>query len=103
VKPIEKALSIFLLAMGISIIFVWIMLLISGGVPEISNNLFNFIFHWVSEIFLAALSILLSIALILKRKWARNVVFYNLEMAISSTLNESTITISKILQYSLPH
>lgn len=86
-KAFEKVLAIFFLVMGISIIFVWTMLLVSGDVPVSSADLFGFIFHWVSELFLAALSIVLSIALFSKREWARTVCFYNLGMSISSTFN----------------
>ena len=86
-EALEKALAIFFLVMGISIIFVWTMLLVSGDVPVSSASLFGFIFHWVSELFLAVLSIVLSIALFSKREWARTVLFYNLGMSISSTFN----------------
>ena len=63
-KAFEKVLAIFFLVMGISIIFVWTMLLVSGDVPVSSADLFGFIFHWVSELFLAVLSIVLSLSLI---------------------------------------
>jgi len=86
-KALEKSLAVFFLVMGISIIFVWTMLLVSGDVPFSSADLFGFIFHWVSELFLAVLSIVLSIALFSKREWARTVCFYNLGMSVSSTFN----------------
>ncbi len=86
-RAFEKALAIFFLVMGISILSVWTILLVSGDVIVGSAGLLGFIFHWVSELFLAVLSIVLSIALFLKREWARTVSFYNLGMSVSSTFN----------------
>jgi hypothetical protein len=86
-RALEKALAVFFLVMGISILSVWTMLLVSGDVIVGSAGLFAFVFHWVSELFLAVLSIVLSIALFSKREWARTVCFFNLGMSVSSTFN----------------
>ena len=84
-KLIEKLIAAFLLIMGISIISVWIMLIVSDQVPDIKKDIFSFIFHWISELMLAILSIVLFYVLIRKSKRAIPALFFNLGLAVCST------------------
>jgi len=75
-KTLEKLLSVFLIIMGILIISVWTMLLITGQVPDIKEDLISLLFHWTSELLLALMSIIVGIAILFKKGMGTELCFF---------------------------
>lgn len=88
-KNLEKMLAIFLLLTGLSIISIWIALMITGQVPGIHEKLIGFVFHWVSELLLAVLSIYTAVLLFKNKLNIKLLVFLNLGLLLCSTFQAS--------------
>lgn len=86
-RTFEKGISIFFLILGMSIFAVWIIILINGEVPGLTEEWFSFIMHWISEIILALSATFVSLAILKNKLWGKKSTYVLTGMAIASTFN----------------
>ena len=73
----QKLTSIFLISVGILNIGLWIMLIQTGQVGNIQEELISFAFHWTSEFVMAVMLIFTGIQMIKEKPGSRNLFFFS--------------------------
>ncbi len=91
----KRISGLFLMIMGLSIIATWIMLFFDDEIPGMHEELFSFIFHWASELFLAISGIIVGLHLLGKEKWPLKALFFILGLAVCSTYHATSYYLFK--------
>ena len=72
----------YTIIVGLVNILLWIILIISGNVPNLEEEIVSFIFHWISEFSMAGLMVLAGILLKKEYKGACKVFFFAMGMML---------------------
>lgn len=97
----RKILGSFLLVEGISIIVIWGMLIFSGELQQAGQQLFSFVFHWLSELLLAAFGIYTGINLLKNKHRVLRIAFFVLGLSVCSTYLASGYYLFKVPDYAM--
>lgn len=91
----KKIAGIYSLIVGCSIILVWIFMLLSDNVPELSINPASIYFHIAAEVVMAVLLLISGFGLLYRLKWSVNLFILSSGFLIYSLINVSGYYINK--------
>lgn len=74
---------------GISIIGLWVMLYVTGSIPELETEPISIYFHLVAEVLMGLLMVISGIALIIKKRWGKPLYLLANGLVIYSVINSS--------------
>jgi len=94
----RKILGSFLLVEGISIIAIRIMLIASGEL-QAGQQMFSFVFHWLSELLLALFGVYTGFNLLRNKQQVKRIAYFVLGLSICSTYLASGYYIFKSPDY----
>lgn len=86
---LRKVKGYYSILIGLSIIGLWIMLYITGNIPELETEPLRIYFHLAAEVLMGLLMILSGIALIIKKKWGKSLFLVANGLVIYSVINAS--------------
>ncbi|MFW9972214.1 MAG: hypothetical protein ACFFDF_18655 [Candidatus Odinarchaeota archaeon] len=84
---LELIASIYTILIGITMLFMWLILLIKREVPELKTRPTQIFLHLIAEFLTAIMLITGGIGFILNQPWGLAIFFIAIGMAIYSTIN----------------
>ena len=84
---LRKIKAVYSIVVGISILALWIMLFLTGQIPELETELFRISFHIFSELLLAIILVISGIGLLRKSKTAEKLFLLAMGLLLYSVIN----------------
>lgn len=92
---LKKIAGIYAIIVGCSIILVWIFMLLTNNVPELSTNPTSIYFHIVAEVVMAIMLLVSGFGMLNKYKWSVNLYILSSGLLIYSLINVSGYYVNK--------
>lgn len=83
---LDKTTATYCLIVGIMNVALWIVLIISGEVPNVESEIISYVFHWISEFSMAGLNILAGIWILKNVKIKDKLYFFATGMLLTALI-----------------